>query len=84
MSAAVDEFMSEKQFLAWAKICRATLNKFKSRGLITYYKCGRRILYDQESMRTFKENCARRIESSRPDEHHRRVSVATSQHRGIR
>jgi hypothetical protein len=63
MSEAVQGFMTEKEFLAQIKVCRATLHKFKTEKLITYYKAGRRVLYDEQSLLDFKEKCARRIES---------------------
>jgi hypothetical protein len=58
-----DELWTEKQFLAKIKICRAQLNKFKKKRLISYYKSGRRILYDSKSYEDFKKNCARHVES---------------------
>ena len=58
-----DELWTEKQFLAKIKICRAQLNKFKRKRLISYYKSGRRILYDSKSYEDFKKNCTRRVES---------------------
>lgn len=49
MSEAIQGFMTEKEFLAQIKICRATLNKFKNKKLITHFKVGRRILYNADS-----------------------------------
>lgn len=64
MGEKVESFMTEKEFLAQIKVCRATLNKFKSKKLISYFKVGRRILYNSQSLLDFKNNCARQIESS--------------------
>ena len=71
MNEATEELMSEKEFLAKTKICRATLNKFKRQGKLGYYKVGRRVLYGPEHLREFKENCARRVEAH-PTEGNRR------------
>jgi hypothetical protein len=65
MSEVTQGFMTEKEFLAQIKVCRATLNKFKSKKLISYFKVGRRILYNSQSLEDFKNNCVRQIESSR-------------------
>ena len=62
---ANDELMTEKEFLSKIKICRAQLNKYKAKGLITHFKVGRKVLYDSQSLRDFKNNCARRIEARR-------------------
>ena len=56
--------MTEKEFLLKIKISRATLNKYKSKKLITYFKAGRRVLYDAKSLEDFKTNCARRVEAN--------------------
>lgn len=61
MSETENRFWTEKEFLAIAKICRATLSKLKSKGLISYLKVGRRVLYDEQSLNDFKEKCARRV-----------------------
>jgi hypothetical protein len=63
MSAEVQGLMTEKEFLVQIKVCRATLNKYKTKKLVSYYKAGRRVLYDQQSLKDFKEKCARKIES---------------------
>lgn len=63
MSEEVEKIMTEKEFLGQIKICRATLNKFKNKRLISYFKVGRRVLYDQQSLKDFKEKCVRKIES---------------------
>jgi hypothetical protein len=63
MIEAMQGFMTEKEFLAQIKICRATLNKYKCKNLISYYKAGRRVLYDQQSLLDFKEKCTQKIES---------------------
>ncbi|HKQ05766.1 MAG TPA: hypothetical protein VJ464_11580 [Blastocatellia bacterium] len=62
-AAISDGLMSEKEFLQKIKISRATLNKYKSKKLITYFKAGRRILYDAQSLEDFKNNCARCIKA---------------------
>jgi hypothetical protein len=63
MSETMQGFMTEKEFLAQIKVCRATLHKFKNKKLISYYKAGRRVLYDIQSLKDFKEKCVRKIES---------------------
>ncbi len=65
MSEAIENFMTEKEFLAQIKVCRATLNKFKSKKLISHFKVGRRVLYNSQSLLDFKNNCTRQVESSR-------------------
>lgn len=62
MAVAPDGLMSEKEFLQKIKVSRATLNKFKTKKLITHFKAGRRVLYDAQSLEDFKSNCVRRIE----------------------
>ena len=59
-----DGLMSEREFLQRIKISRAQLNNYKARRLITYFKVGRRVLYDAQSLEDFKTNCARRVEAS--------------------
>ncbi len=56
--------LTEKEFLTLIKISRATLNKYKSKHLITHYKAGRRILYDEKSLEDFMNNCAQRVEAN--------------------
>jgi len=63
MAVSLDGLMSEKEFLQKIKISRATLNKFKTKRLITHFKAGRRVLYDAQSLEDFKSNCVRRVES---------------------
>ena len=63
MSEATQGFMTEKEFLSQIKVCRATLNKYKDKNLISYYKVGRRVLYDEQSLVDFKEKCTHHIES---------------------
>lgn len=58
-----DGLMSEKEFLQKIKVSRATLNKYKSKNLITHFKAGRRVLYDAQSLEDFKTNCIRRVEA---------------------
>jgi hypothetical protein len=60
----IEDLMSEREFLQRVKISRAQLNIYKSKKLITYFKVGRRVLYDTQSLEDFKTNCARRIEAS--------------------
>jgi hypothetical protein len=60
-----DELMTEKEFLSKIKICRAQLNRYKAKGLITHFKVGRKVLYDSQSFRDFKNNCVHRIEARR-------------------
>jgi hypothetical protein len=60
------ELLTEKEFLTLIKISRATLNKYKSKHLITHYKAGRRVLYDEKSLDDFKNNCAQRVEAHLP------------------
>lgn len=62
MSKAMEELLTEQEFLRLIKISRATLNKYKSKRLITHYKVGRRVLYDEKSFQDFKNNCAQRVE----------------------
>ena len=62
MSKAVEVLWTEKEFLTLIKISRATLNKYKTKRLITHYKVGRRVLYDEKSLEDFKNNCAQRID----------------------
>ncbi len=59
----MDRLMSEREFLQRIKISRAQLNIYKSKKLITYFKVGRRVLYDSQSLEDFKTNCARRVEA---------------------
>lgn len=59
-----DGLMSEREFLQKIKISRAQLNNYKAKKLITYFKVGRRVLYDAQSLEDFKTNCARRVEAS--------------------
>ena len=63
VTAIPDTLMTEKEFLQKIKVSRATLNKLKNKRLITYFKAGRRVLYDAQSLVDFKSNCVRRIES---------------------
>jgi hypothetical protein len=63
VAAIPDGLMSEKEFLQKIKVSRATLNKYKSKKLITHFKAGRRVLYDAQSFEDFKTNCARRVEA---------------------
>ena len=62
MSKAMEELLTEQEFLRLIKISRATLNKYKSKRLITHYKVGRRVLYDEKSLEDFKNKCAHRVE----------------------
>jgi len=64
MSNTVEGLLTEKEFLALVKVSRATLNKYKSKRLITHYKAGRRVLYDEKSLEDFKTNCVRRVEAN--------------------
>jgi hypothetical protein len=66
MSKATEGLWTEKEFLGLVKVSRATLNKYKTRQLISFLKCGRRILYDEKSLEDFKNNCARRVEARAP------------------
>ena len=59
----LDGFMTEKEFLSQMKICRATLHKFKTKKLISYFKVGRRVLYDEQSLKDFKQKCVHKVES---------------------
>lgn len=61
---SLNRFMTEKEFLAQIKVCRATLHKFRSKNLISYLKVGRRVLYTSKSLDDFTNNCARHIEAS--------------------
>ncbi|HEX5735715.1 MAG TPA: hypothetical protein VF131_23005 [Blastocatellia bacterium] len=63
MSKTMEGLWTEKEFLGLVKVSRATLNKYKSKRLITYYKVGRRVLYDEKSLQEFKNNCAQRVEA---------------------
>lgn len=58
-----DGLMSEKEFLQKIKVSRATLSKYKHKKLITYFKAGRRVLYDAQSLEDFKTNCVRRVDA---------------------
>ena len=61
---AFEGLMSEREFLQCVKISRAQLNIYKAKKLITYFKVGRRVLYDTQSLEDFKTNCARRVEAN--------------------
>jgi hypothetical protein len=56
----MQELWTEKEFLGLVKVSRATLNKYKAKGLISFFKTVRKILYDAKSLEDFKQNCARR------------------------
>jgi hypothetical protein len=64
LTAISDSLMSEKEFLQKIKVSRATLNKYKSRKLITHFKAGRRVLYDAQSLEDFKNNCAQCVKAT--------------------
>ena len=66
MSKATEGLWTEKEFLGLVKISRATLNKYKAKRLITFFKVGRRVLYDEKSLEDFKNNCAQRVEVNPP------------------
>ena len=66
-----DGLMSEREFLQLVKISRAQLNIYKSKKLITYFKVGRRVLYDAQSFVDFKTNCARCV-AAKPREQRRK------------
>lgn len=63
INGTLDGWMSEREFLQKIKISRAQLNIYKSKKLITYFKVGRRVLYDARSLEDFKANCAKRIDA---------------------
>lgn len=54
-------FISEKQFLTLVSVCRATLDKYKKKKAFVFFKLGKRCLYNEESLRTFQENCLKRM-----------------------
>jgi len=60
-----EKFWTEREFLGLVKVSRATLNKYKARRLISFFKVGRRVLYDLRSLEDFKTNCARHVDSCR-------------------
>ncbi len=63
------EMMTEKQFLQKIKASRGTLHKWKKQNLISYYKAGRKLLYDERSIQDFKKNCIKFIAArSKTDE----------------
>jgi hypothetical protein len=62
MGAVTQGLWTEKEFLGLVKVSRATLNKYKARQMISFLKCGRRVLYDEKSLEDFKNNCAQRVE----------------------
>ena len=64
MSKAMEELWTEKEFLALVKVSRATLNKYKAKRLVTFFKVGRRVLYDVKSLEDFKNHCAQRVEAT--------------------
>ena len=55
------EMMTEKQFLQKIKASRGTLHKWKKQNLISHYKAGRKLLYDERSIQDFKNNCTKFI-----------------------
>jgi hypothetical protein len=60
-------YMSEKRFLALIPVCRATLDKYKRKKAFVFFRLGKRCLYNDESLRTFQENCLKRIEPDSTD-----------------
>ena len=62
MSTAMQGLWTEKEFLGLVKVSRATLHKYKAKRLISFFKAGRRVLYDAKSLEDFKNNCAQRVE----------------------
>lgn len=61
-SESINGFVSEKKFLALVPVCRATLDKYKKKKAFVFFKLGTRCLYNEESLRTFQENCLKRME----------------------
>jgi hypothetical protein len=61
-SESINGFVSEKNFLALIPVCRATLDKYKKKKAFVFFKLGKRCLYNAESLRTFEENCLKRME----------------------
>lgn len=66
MSKAIEELWTEKEFLGLVKVSRATLHKYKAKRLISFFKAGRRVLYDAKSLEDFKNNCVQRVEANQP------------------
>lgn len=57
----INGFVNEKKFLALIPVCRATLDKYKKKKAFVFFKLGKRCLYNEESLRTFQENCLKRV-----------------------
>jgi hypothetical protein len=66
MSTATQNLWTEKEFLGLIKVSRATLNKYKAKRLISFFKAGRRVLYDAKSLEDFKNNCVQRVDVKPP------------------
>lgn len=64
MSNATQGLWTEKEFLGLVKVSRATLHKYKAKHLISFFKAGRRVLYDEKSLEDFKNNCVQRVEAN--------------------
>jgi hypothetical protein len=64
MSNTMEGLWTEKEFLGLVKVSRATLHKYKAKRLISFFRAGRRVLYDAKSLEDFKNNCAHRVEVS--------------------
>jgi hypothetical protein len=58
---SINGFISEKNFLTLVSVCRATLDKYKKKKAFVFFKLGKRCLYNEESLRTFQENCLKRV-----------------------